>query len=209
LGEISLRRGGKKSSSDTLFDSSGPKSSSEIPTPPKDAVKLETVNMHHINCLVDDGVMQMLDRCKELLSGKYPRGIDYNILIKKLAADWLERHDPVKRNERREQRKENKNTKTTNKPKKTAEKENSRYIRPAKRDAVYNRDGGRCTYVGSNGKRCESRWDLEIHHDGTPFAMGGNHSIGNLRLLCASHNEHEAERVYGRGHMEKFCRQQE
>ena len=63
--------------------------------------KLETVKMHQINYLVDDAVMQMLDRCKELLSGKHPCGIDYNTLILELASDWLERHDPVKRGEHR------------------------------------------------------------------------------------------------------------
>ena len=72
--------------------------------------------------------------------------------------------------------------------------------------------------------RCESKWDLEIHHDETPFAMGGGHNISNLRLLCAAHNKLEAElpqnysvrgaakrpeRVYGKNHMDKFTRKLE
>ncbi len=209
LGEISLRRGGKKSATDTQLDCVGPTTTNEISTPPETAVKLETVKMHQVSCLVDDEVMQMLDRCKELLSGGYPCGIDYNTLMKEIASDWLERHDPVKRGERREKRKQSGNSKTTNKSKKIDQEETSRYISPATRDAVYYRDGGRCTYVGHNGKRCESKWDLEIHHDETPFAMGGDHSLRNLRLLCAVHNKLEAERVYGRRHMEKYFKQQE
>jgi 5-methylcytosine-specific restriction endonuclease McrA len=209
LGEISLRRGGNKRAADTQCDSSGPTPSNEVPPPPEAAVKVETVKMHHINCMVDDSVMEMLNRCKELLSGKFPCGIDYNTLMKELASDWLERHDPVKRGERREKRKKSGNTNTPKKSKVTSQKEHSRYINPATRDAVYNRDRARCTYVGSNGKRCESKWDLEIHHDETPFAMGGDNSINNLRLLCATHNKLEAERVYGRRHMENYFRQQE
>jgi hypothetical protein len=214
----------------------------ESPAPSANTIELETVKMHQVNCLVEDAVMQMLDRCKELLSGKYPRGIDYNTLMMEMATDWLEKHDPVRRRERRERRKcrerhnlreEQKKVGSSNTTKApgtdtrepgmstrvpgpslrmsgtSCQKEPSRYISPATRDSVYNRDKGRCTFVGSTGRRCESRWDLEIHHDGTPYAMGGGHSIQNLRLLCASHNMLDAERVYGRGNMEKYCRQRE
>jgi 5-methylcytosine-specific restriction endonuclease McrA len=184
----------------------------ESPAPSANTIELETVKMHQINCLIENDVMQMLDRCKELLSGKHPRGIDYNTLMMELASDWLEKHDPVQRCERRKRREEQKKaggSNTTGAPGTNRRKEPSRYIGPATRDAVHNRDKGRCTYVGSTGRRCESRWDLEIHHDGTPYALGGGHSIHNLRLLCASHNMLEAERVYGQPHMEKYCRQRE
>jgi 5-methylcytosine-specific restriction endonuclease McrA len=188
LGQISLRRGGKKLTTGR---------------------QTEAVKMHQISCLVDDAVMQKLDRCKELLSGKHPCGIDYNTLILELASDWLEQHDPVRRSKRRKKRKKGKNSRRTSKAKKTDSKNPSRYISPATRDAIYARDGGQCTFVGSNGKRCQSRWDLEIHHDETPFAMGGGHSPGNLRLLCAVHNKLESERVYGRRHMKKHFKQKE
>jgi len=106
-------------------------------------------------------------------------------------------------------KKQSKCTSSSSTRKKTRMKDSSRYISPATRDAVYTRDGGQCTYKGSNGKRCASKWDLEIHHDETPFAMGGGHSLRNLRLLCAEHNKLDAERVYGRQHMEKYFKQQE
>ncbi len=72
--------------------------------------------------------------------------------------------------------------------------------------------------------RCDSTWDLEIHHDERAFAHGGDHSIRNLRLLCAAHNKLEAEhlryinergaakrpeRVFGQRHMAKFAKQRE
>lgn len=159
--------------------------------------------MHQVSCLVDDAVMQMLDRCKELLSGKHPCGIDYNTLLVELATAWLEKNDPAQRAERRTKRKNSKQ------PMKQNSGETSRYISPATRDAVYNRDKGRCTYVGSNGKRCSSTWDLEIHHDETPFSMGGENNINNLKLLCAVHNKLEAERVYGVQHQETFVKKRE
>jgi 5-methylcytosine-specific restriction endonuclease McrA len=171
--------------------------------------QMETVKMHQVNCLIEDAVMQKLDRCKALLSGKHPCGIDYNTLIMELASDWLEKHDPVSRSERRTKRKKSKNTRTTSKLKNIDQQDTSRHISPATRDAVYSRDGGQCSYRGSNGKRCESKWDLEIHHDQTPFAMGGGHSLRNLRLLCAVHNKLEAELVYGQRHMRRYQKQQE
>ena len=159
--------------------------------------------MHQVSCLVEDKVMQMLDRCKELLSGKHPCGINYNTLLTELTMDWLQKHDPVERDKRRKKRE------TKDSPKSSNNKEASRHIKPATRDTVYNRDNGQCTYVGSNGKRCNSKWDLEIHHDETPFALGGDHSIRNLRLLCAAHNKLEAERVFGSKHLEKCVKKLE
>jgi hypothetical protein len=85
-------------------------------------------------------------------------------------------------------------------------KEGSRHISPAVRDAVYKRDGGRCTFVGADGRRCNSKWDLEIHHDDVPYARGGSNSVNNLTLLCAAHNKLKAERVYGKCHMQRYDR---
>ena len=72
----------------------------------------------------------------------------------------------------------------------------SRHIPAAVRDRVYERDGGRCSYVGSGGRRCGSNWDLEIDHI-VPVALGGDDSPANLRLLCRRHNMLEAQRRLG------------
>jgi 5-methylcytosine-specific restriction endonuclease McrA len=79
----------------------------------------------------------------------------------------------------------------------------SRHVPAAVRDAVFARDGGRCTYVGANGIPCGSRHQLHIDHV-EPFARGGSGAIENLRLLCAPHNQLEAERVYGAEWMQRF-----
>ena len=66
----------------------------------------------------------------------------------------------------------------------------SRYI-PAKiRKQVWLRDEGRCTYSCPQTKRqCHSQNFLQIDHI-QPYALGGNHEIKNLRLLCANHNQY-------------------
>ena len=82
-------------------------------------------------------------------------------------------------------------------------REPSRHIPAAIKDKVYERDGGRCTFVGKNGLRCDATHDLQIDHI-KPFGRGGGHRLDNLRLLCGKHNRLEAEQAYGVGHMNRF-----
>ena len=71
----------------------------------------------------------------------------------------------------------------------------SRYMPMAVRREVYERDGGRCTWEGVTGRRCEGR-DVEIDHV-EAYALGGGHEVGNLRLLCRAHNQEMGRRVFG------------
>jgi hypothetical protein len=81
----------------------------------------------------------------------------------------------------------------------------SRHIPAAVRREVWARDGGRCTFQGPEGHRCDSRWQLELDHV-EPFALGGATSVDKLRLRCRAHNMLHAEAVYGREHMDLFRR---
>ncbi len=51
------------------------------------------------------------------------------------------------------------------------------------RRQVWRRDGGRCTWTSPEGKRCGSRWQLELDHV-TPPLFGGGATVDNLRLRC-------------------------
>ncbi len=63
-----------------------------------------------------------------------------------------------------------------------------RTIPAAVRREVWQRDGGRCSYVDPRtGRRCASRHLLEIDHR-IPYARGGGAERANLRLLCAAHH---------------------
>jgi hypothetical protein len=72
----------------------------------------------------------------------------------------------------------------------------TRHIPNAVRRAVLERDSLRCTFVSKDGKRCEERGWLELEHEKT-FASGGEHSEGNVRMMCWAHNQLLAERVFG------------
>ena len=61
------------------------------------------------------------------------------------------------------------------------------------RRAVYDRDEGRCTFVGQTGHRCGSRFGLQLHHRHA-WAHGGPDTAENLTVHCSSHNKHQADR---------------
>ena len=67
---------------------------------------------------------------------------------------------------------------------------NSRAIPMAIKRRVWQRDDGRCSYVDPRtGRRCASRYLLQIDHE-IPYALGGSAEPGNLRLLCFAHHRH-------------------
>jgi hypothetical protein len=61
---------------------------------------------------------------------------------------------------------------------------------------VRERDGDRCTFVSESGHRCESRTRLEFDHV-VAFARGGKATVEGIRLRCRTHNQYEAERIFG------------
>ena len=75
-----------------------------------------------------------------------------------------------------------------------------RYVPADIRRAVWQRDGGRCTFVSEAGKRCEARTRLELDHV-DPVARDGRTSVDNLRLACRAHNQFAAECTFGAGFM--------
>ncbi len=83
-----------------------------------------------------------------------------------------------------------------------APSDDPRYLPAHVRRAVWERDGGRCTFVGDGGHRCESRTLLEFDHI-VPVARDGAATLQNLRLRCRGHNQLDAERVFGERFMEQ------
>ncbi|HET9235213.1 MAG TPA: HNH endonuclease signature motif containing protein [Candidatus Eisenbacteria bacterium] len=73
----------------------------------------------------------------------------------------------------------------------------SRYIPMEVRNAVWERDQGRCAFMSQNGRWCSERRFLEFHHV-IPFAWGGETTIDNLELRCRTHNGYEGELIFGR-----------
>jgi hypothetical protein len=70
-----------------------------------------------------------------------------------------------------------------------------RHISAAVRRAVWQRDQGRCAFVGLTG-RCRETAFLEFHHV-EPYATGGAATADNIQLRCRAHNQYEARLYFG------------
>jgi 5-methylcytosine-specific restriction endonuclease McrA len=70
---------------------------------------------------------------------------------------------------------------------------------------VWKRDGGRCTWPLASGGVCGSTVRLQLDHV-VPRARGGPSNAGNLRLLCAVHNQYAARLVFGGEWMDRYAR---
>lgn len=88
----------------------------------------------------------------------------------------------------------------TDKPRRRRSAGNGRYIPAEVQRAVRKRDGDRCTYLSPKGRRCARCTKLQFDHI-VPVARGGRTTVENLRLRCRTHNQLEAEQVFGRQFM--------
>jgi len=71
-----------------------------------------------------------------------------------------------------------------------------RHVPAAVKRQVWERDGGRCTFISSSGCRCSERRSLEYDHV-QEVARGGGGSMHNIRLRCRTHNQYTAEKTFG------------
>ena len=154
-----------------------------------------------IQFLASETFMKKYEEARALLSNRLGE-VTFERMFGVLIDEFLERHDPEMRNERRNDR----NTTTAaakRAPIKVTSTEHSRHIPAAVRDKVFVRDKGRCTYIGRTGERCGATHGLHVDHI-VPYGKGGRNTADNLRLLCAKHNRLEAERMYGSNAIRRF-----
>jgi hypothetical protein len=174
LGEISLHSEGENN-----------------PTVKNSTPEIEVVleKMYEIRFAADEELMELIRWMKSHLSHKFPKGASFLEIFKYAMKYYKDREDLA-----------------TNKPARSAKtkpKTDTRHIPKAVQKKVWKRDGGRCAFIGSNGKRCNSQHNLQFDHYPIPFARGGPSTVGNLRLLCAKHNRYTAEQLYGDEHIRK------
>jgi hypothetical protein len=93
----------------------------------------------------------------------------------------------------------------TTRPRRTVRpSRNPRYIPAHVKRAVWERDGGQCTFVSQTGRRCQERKRLEFDHV-EEVARGGRASVNGIRLRCRAHNQYGAECTFGAGFMRDKC----
>jgi len=85
-----------------------------------------------------------------------------------------------------------------------AEEPRSRHIPAAVKREVWIRDEGRCQFRLENGELCGLTHRLQFDHL-HPVALGGESTVGNLRLTCSAHNLLAARRVFGDALMDRYA----
>jgi hypothetical protein len=81
----------------------------------------------------------------------------------------------------------------------------SRHIPAAIRRSVWQRDGGRCTYVSAGGRRCNAREFVEFDH-AEAWTWTKEHPVDGITLRCRAHNQLRARLDFGDRHMARFRR---
>ena len=160
-----------------------------LPSPPE-VVKPLTPELRRLNVTVSADFIAELEQVRAALSHQCPEG-DFESVVREAFKLVLER--------------DRKRKALTDRPRapSNAHGENDRYVSAAVKRAVWERDHGRCAWPMGDGDVCGSTHRLEFDHD-LEVALGGKPTIGNIRLLCKSHNLMKAERHLGRDFMAEF-----
>lgn len=139
----------------------------------------------------------LLQRAKKRLERKYPRGKLEDIFREALEA-LLHSDEKIRKPKSprgRERPRAAFSPVSASKSRQSAKR--SRRVPKIVRDQVWERDGGRCTFINREGDRCRGTQYLEIDHI-IPWARGGRSDTPeNLRLLCREHNQLEARKAFG------------
>ena len=164
----------------------------ESPQSPRpDQTRVLNENETEIRFTADQELLEMLKQI-QALAAHHKLEPGYNGLLKFMAAQVLKKLDPAQQNERKSLSPEKVATQH-------ASENRSRYIPASLKREVWKKGQGSCAFVSAvTGIRCGSKHGLQFDHI-RPWAMGGDTSVRNLRLLCASHNRFAALEVFG-GH---------
>ena len=176
-------------------------------------------DLYNFRFAAGKGFMDKLERTAEV-GGMGDALHNMGKIFERTLDEYLEKHDPEKRQVRRDQRAAAKVTgkKVTGKsvapadpvepiepaaPKASSGRvKRSRTIPTQRRDQLLIRAGHRCEYRSSDGLRCSERSRLTIDHI-VPWGLGGANEAGNLRVLCFAHNRLHADRCFGAGLMDQ------
>ena len=142
----------------------------------------------------DEAFMDLYRKAAAAVSNRLGGRVSIEETMRFALEALVDRDDPATRKVRRERRSAGrKGTRV-----KTQKQPRSRHVPAGIRDAVHERDGGQCTFVSDQGRRCGAVRNLHVDHV-VPWAKGGTHEPDNLRLLCAAHNRLMAQREFGPG----------
>lgn len=158
-----------------------PPAPSKPPLEPSDGFRFDEVQpapplpTYQYSFVASPELHRAIERLRDILWNKMPFG-NLDDFLQEAVRDYLTRHDPELKLQAQK----------SAKPVPVTE---SRRVPNRVRDIVWARDGGRCAFISSEGRRCGARRGLELDHI-RPFSAGGrSDDPANIRLLCREHNQ--------------------
>ncbi len=124
-------------------------------------IEVELEKMFEIQFAADEELMELIRWMKSHLSHKFPKGASFLEIFKYAIKNLKAREDLAEQEM----------------PRKSIIKTGTRQIPKAIKQKVWKRDKGKCVFVGSNGKRCNSDYSLQFDHYPIPYARGGPSTV--------------------------------
>ena len=153
------------------------------------SVKPLSAERFSVNFTADAEFLELLEEVRALVSHAEPKGDLLNVMkrgLQALKTELLKKRFGVGRKPRRVRVNADGTAPTTR----------TRHVAAHVARAVWERDGGQCTFCSAEGRRCTGRHFLQIDHV-RPYAAGGKATLCNLRLRCRAHNLHAARTYFG------------
>jgi hypothetical protein len=177
---------------------------------PRDEVEPLTAELRRLHVTVDAQFLKMLDAARDGLSHSIP-GANMEQVLKAGLELLLEKQARARGQAKRPRATVVPTSTPTTAPtladdgsepvhRRTGPRE---AIPAAVRRAVWERDGGRCTWPLDSGDRCGSTHRIELDHQ-LPWARWGAPTVDGLRLLCHSHNSLAATLAFGARWMGRY-----
>jgi len=154
---------------------------------PKEAVKDKMTYIRptrvQLVCGISEELMKEIERIKDLVSQSSGKPARLEDALSAMASLYLQKQDPVVKAKRVLKKKNELSSRRV-----SLKSRNKRSAIPAMvRHEVAIRDNGQCTHLSPNGKRCEQKRWVDLHHK-RAISEGGEHSSGNIVTVCRSHH---------------------
>jgi 5-methylcytosine-specific restriction endonuclease McrA len=137
-----------------------------------------------LECGISEELMREIERVKDLVSQRSGQPASLENALKAMTTLYLEKKDPVEKAKRMLSHKETLSSRrvalTNPAGKRTA-------IPSLVKHEVIQRDNGQCIFTDTEGKRCENKKWIDLHHK-TAIADGGEHSAANIVTVCRPHH---------------------
>jgi hypothetical protein len=155
----------------------------------QNGVKPVAENLSQLKVGISKELEEKLKRVQDLESQRTRRAVKLSETLEALVDLYLEKKDPVKKAERVLKR--DADACVARHVDRVDQSDNGPIPAKTKHQVTF-RDGCQCTHT-ENGKRCENRRWLDVHHI-ILRSQGGTNALENLRTLCSAHHrmEHQA-----------------